>query len=95
MAQNTHVAVPANAWTELTDADITTATIQNLGSDYIWLAVSTSATAPTSTAGAIKLLPATIIPSTFTLIQLWPGVTGGDRLFAYSPTPCLVMISHA
>lgn len=35
MPQQTTISVPANTWTQLTDANVTTITFQNVGGDFV------------------------------------------------------------
>ena len=54
-AQNTTTTLPANTWTQLTDADITSATFQNNSGNVIFITGTAGAVAPTSLLGAIVL----------------------------------------
>ena len=38
MPQQTTISVPANTWTQLTDANVTTITFQNVGGDFVRIA---------------------------------------------------------
>lgn len=94
MAQNTTVDVPAATWTQLTDADISSITFQNLGGNYCLIKGTTDGTAPTSTAGAIRYNPGQGERNA-TMTDLFPGITGVDRLWAYAADATAVMVSHA
>jgi hypothetical protein len=54
MAQNTTISVPASTWTQLTDADVTNITFQNVSSNHVLIKGTTDATAPTSKDGAYQ-----------------------------------------
>lgn len=94
-ARNAHVAISPNAWTELTDSDVTAITAQNLHDfQYVWLK-ATSGSAPTDHDGAIAL-PAGQMFVNETLEDLWPGATGAVRVFAMAQAlDDHVMVSHA
>jgi len=94
MAQNTTVTVPAGAWTQLTDADITSITFQNVGSNYILIKATTDATAPTSNVGSIRYNPGQG-ERNVALSDLFPGLAGRDRVWAYADNITPVVVSHA
>ena len=94
MAQNTTISIPAATWTLLTNSDITAATLQNLTGNIVLLAGTVGATPPTDALGAIRLYPGQLNINT-AIASLYPGVTGANRLYAYSSTPATVFISHA
>ena len=94
MAQNTTITVPAGAWTQLTDADITSITFQNIGSNHIMVKATTDGTAPTNYAGAIRYNPGQG-ERNVALSDLFPGLAGRDRLWAYATDATQVVISHA
>jgi hypothetical protein len=94
MAQNTTITVPAGAWTQLTDADITSITFQNIGSNHIMVKATTDGTAPTNYAGAIRYNPGQG-ERNVALSDLFPGLAGRDRLWAYATDATQVVVSHA
>ena len=94
MAQNTTIAVPAATWTQLTDADITSITFQNIGSNHILVKATTDGTAPTDYAGAIRYNPGQG-ERNVALSDLFPGLAGRDRLWAYATEATQVVVSHA
>ena len=94
MAQNTTITVPAGAWTQLTDADITSITFQNIGSNHIMVKATTDGTAPTNYAGAIRYNPGQG-ERNVALSDLFPGLAARDRLWAYATDATQVVISHA
>ena len=94
MAQNTTITVPAGAWTQLTDSDITSITFQNIGSNHIMVKATTDGTAPTNYAGAIRYNPGQG-ERNVALSDLFPGLAGRDRLWAYATDATQVVVSHA
>ena len=94
MAQNTTITVPAGAWTQLTDADITSITFQNIGSNHIMVKATTDGTAPTNYAGAIRYNPGQG-ERNVALSDLFPGLAGRDRLWAYATDATQIVVSHA
>ncbi len=94
MAQNTTITVPSRAWTQLTDADITSITFQNIGSSHIFIKATTDTTAPTNFAGAIRYNPGQG-ERNVALSDLFPGLAGRDRVWAYAEDATPVVVSHA
>lgn len=95
MAQNTTLTIPPATWTLITDSDVTAATWCNTGPGTLWIKATTDTTAPTSTASAIPYPPGMGERSSTLLSDLWPGLAGRDRLWAYSDVNGQVTISHA
>ena len=94
MAQNTTITVPAATWTQLTDADITSITFQNVGSNHIVIKATTDATAPTTTTGGFRYNPGQG-ERNVALSDLFPGIAARDRLWCYSTDATSVVVSHA
>ena len=94
MAQNTTVNAPAGTWTQLTDADITAITFQNIGGYHVLIKATTDATAPTSPSGAIRYNPGQGERNA-NMSDLFPGITGADRLWAFCDQPASIFVSHA
>lgn len=94
MAQNTTLNIPANTWTLLTDADVSTVTFANVTGSTVWIKATTDTTEPTDRAGAIPYSPG-FGESAAAMTDLFPGLSGADRLWAYSTEPASVFISHA
>jgi hypothetical protein len=93
MPQNTTVNVPAGAWTQLTDADVSAITFQNIGGHFILVKATTDDTAPTDTTAAIRYNPGQG-ERNVTLSDLFPGLSGRDRVWAYSDSNTSVFVSH-
>lgn len=93
MPRNTTINVPANTWTELTSANVTALTFQTSDS-HLRVKGTIGAVAPTDSLGAI-LYGGFSGERNTPVIDLWPGLTGVNRVWAYSQTPTGVMVSHA
>ena len=94
MPQNTTIALTANTWTQVTDADVTGIRLCNLGTEPVWMQATAGAVPPTDTSGAVPLRPGEILTTDMTLTKLWPGVVG-TRVYVYSPVISRVSVSHA
>jgi hypothetical protein len=94
MAQHTTVAVPAEVWTQLTNGDATAVTFQNRGGLDVYIAATTNTTAPTSLDTAL-VYGGGQGERGVDIADLFPGLAGADRLWAYSPAAARVFISHA
>ena len=97
MAQNTSFIVNNTAYTLLTNSDVTAIRVQNQSGVQVLVQVNTSATLPTSDAGAILLNPWEGLDASLTLAQLFPGVSA-TRVFAKTASfgaGAQVSVSHA
>lgn len=96
MAQNTTITVPADTWTQLTDANVTAITFRNNSSGGYELLVkgTAGAVAPTDSLGSIGY-PAGFGERNVLLADLFPGVSGRNRLYVYARTGASVFVSHA
>lgn len=93
MAQNTTVTVTAGSWTQLTDADVTSITFQNVSGYHMLVKATADATAPTSLDGAARYNPGQG-ERNVSLSDLFPGISG-VRLWALSNEAVEVLVSHA
>lgn len=93
MAQNTTKTLTAGGWTQLTDADVTSITFQNIGGYHVLVKGTTDATAPTDTTGAVRYNPGQG-ERNVALSDLFPGIAA-VRVWAYSDQGISVMVSHA
>jgi hypothetical protein len=93
MAQNTHIAVPAEAWTLLTDANVTSLTFQNVGAGAVSIKGTTNTTEPTDLAGAALYVQGQG-ERNVALSDLFPGIAA-VRVWAYSGAGSTVLVSHA
>lgn len=94
MPQNTTINVAKNTWTLLTDANVTSVTFQNISGNFVQIKGTVGASAPTSVAGAIRYNPGQG-ERNVTLTDLFPGVSGVNRIYAFSPDGAAMVISHA
>lgn len=94
MAQNTTVSLAANTWTQLTNADITSITFQNIGEYAILVKATTDETAPTTDSGAIRYNPGQG-ERNVSLSDMFPGLGSRDRLWAFCAQATRVVVSHA
>lgn len=95
MPQNTNIALTAGVWGQLTNADVTALRVQNLNGYEIKIKATVGAVAPTDATGAITILPYGAIAADLTLAQLFPGVAGANRVYAFADIPAIVSVSHA
>lgn len=94
MAQNTTLTIPAGTWTQLTDADIARITFQNVGSNHVLIKATIGASTPTNATGAVRYNPGQGERNVL-LTDLFPGLVGANRVYAYSPDASQVVVSHA
>lgn len=82
MAQNATVTV-TRTWTQLTNADATSITISNRGSEEIEIMGAASASAPAASDGVVGILMerGTAVVNR-TLADLFPGITTPVRVYA-------------
>lgn len=95
MAQDTKLFLPKDVWTLLTNVNVAAARVQNRCMTSIELQATNGTTPPTGTNATLTLLAGEILAADMTLAQLWPGVTGANRLWALSWTDTSVSVSHA
>lgn len=94
MAQNTTVSVPARTWTQLTNADVSAITFQNISGQTIKVKGTVGAVAPDDATGSFGYTAGTGEVNVV-LSELFLGVTGVNRVYAYSHGPAAVAVSHA
>lgn len=94
MPRNTTVTCTGGAWTEITDADVTNITFQNLSEKDTILVKVTTGSAPSDTLGA-ALYPPLNGEINVALAELFSGVSTGDRVFVYCAQTVDVFVSHA
>ena len=95
MPRTVDITCPARTWTALTDADVDALTVSNRGQHGVFLQGRANTTAPTTTAGAVPLLPGQVIAADITLAQLFPGVSTPVRVFAFAPEGAVLSVQHA
>lgn len=94
MAQNTTKNVPADTWTQLTDANVSSITFQNISGNFVLVKGAVGAVTPTDRTGAIRYNPGQGERNVL-LTDLFPGLSGVNRVYAYSLDGAQVVVSHA
>lgn len=94
MPQQTTVNVSAGDWVEITAGDVTQLTFQNIGTNHVLIMGTVGAVAPTSPSGALRYNPGQG-ERLGALTDLFPGVSGANRVFAYAESPGSITVSHA
>ena len=95
MPQSDTKPIPKWTWTQLTDADVTAITFQNVGGAVMLVEATNGGTAPTSTAGALEYRPGQG-ENNVTVANLFAGVTTANRVWAWGRDDATVAtVSHA
>lgn len=94
MAQNTTLSITASTWTLLTDSNVSSITFQNVGSNHILVKGTVGATPPSNSNGAIRYNPGQGERNVL-LTDLFPGVSGATRIYAWAEAATPVVVSHA
>lgn len=94
MARNETLDLVADTWTQLTSGNVTTITFQNNGTDPILVKGTVGANAPTDEEGAI-IYESGEGEKNARLADLFPGVSGANRVYAKCADAGVVMVSHA
>jgi hypothetical protein len=92
-ARNTTLNLVAGTWLQLTDNNVTLITFQNRGQTDIYVAGTTSASAPANRLTAIKYGPGQG-ERNVSLGDLFPGISA-VRVYAVSDSNIEVYVSHA
>ena len=94
MAQNTTISVPATTWTLLTDGNISSITFQNIGNNALLIKGTVGTTPPSDANGALRYNPRQGERNA-ALTDLFPGLSGANRVYAYADDAVQVVVSHA
>lgn len=97
MAQHTIKTLAPETWVQLTDADISAITFQNVGDDDVYIVIQTTVSTPTGSPGeniCYRYGPKTG-ERNVTLADMAPGLTSPDRVYAYAENGGAVLVSHA
>ena len=94
MAQQITKQIAAATWTELTNANVTTITFQNISGYFVLIKGTVGANAPTDLSGTIRYNPGQG-ERNVALTDLFPGVSGANRVYAYSVDGGSLLVSHA
>lgn len=95
MPRNAIVILEPETWTEITDADVTALRVQSLNGNPIKLMATAGAVTPADDAGHIELNSREIIGADYELVDLWPGVGGANRVWAWCQYHAKLSVSHA
>ena len=90
----TGLSSPPKEWVELTTADVSEITFQNVGNGTMWVKATVGSVEPTSTSGSLEY-PGGAREVDVLLSDLFPGIAGANRLWAYSDVGTTVAVSHA
>ena len=95
MARNETLTLTAGEWNEITNADVSSITFQNV-SPYPIFVTATTGAAPstTETDGAVRYNPGQG-ERNVVLADLFPGVSAADRVYVTSEGKATVFVSHA
>lgn len=93
MARNTTLDLTAGEWTELTSADVTAITFQNVSGGALLVKGAANATAPTDDLSAVIYSPLEGERAA-ALADLFPGIAA-KRVYGKSSSGGKVMVSHA
>lgn len=94
MARNTTLTLPANDWLQITNANVTALTFQNVGPYGLAIKATVDETEPSDIVGALRYAPGQGERSVL-LADLFPGIDGAARVWAYCESPSSVFVSHA
>ena len=95
MPQNATVSIPGATWTQITNSDVSALRVQVFGEVAVHLMATAGAAAPASLAGSLRIPGGGIVAADLTLAQLFPGVSGANRVYAWCQTPASLSVSHA
>ena len=94
MAQNTTVNIPANVWTQITDGNVASITFQNISGNFVRVKGTVGATAPTDLAGSLRYNPGQGERNVL-LADLFPGISGANRVYVFADSGAQVAVSNA
>ena len=95
MPKNATITLLPNTWTLLTDDNVSSLTVQNLSIYAIRLQASNGAVSPPTGPAGPSLLPQMYFPPHVPVSELWKGVPGANRVWAWSAVKAEVWVSHA
>lgn len=94
MVRNKTVGLVADEWTELTADNVAEITFQNVGGSRMLIKGTAGAVAPTDLDGALAYAVGQG-ERNVALADLFPGVVGANRVFAYVKAAGAAVVSHA
>lgn len=94
MAQNTTINIPAATWTQITDGNVTAMTFQNISGNFVLVKGTVGATAPTTLPGSLRYNPGQG-ERNVALADLFPGISGVNRLYVFADSGAQMVVSNA
>lgn len=95
MSINDNVSLAAGVAVQLTNANASSIRVQNPGNHTIKLQATVGAVEPTDWDGSLFLGGKETLAADLTIAQLWPGVSGANRVYAICDFNTFVSVSHA
>lgn len=95
MAFHDNVALVKGVWRQVTNGNVTALRVQNRGGYPVFLQATIGEVEPADLRGALELRPGDTLAADLTLAQLWPGVAGANRIYAWCASNSEVSASHA
>jgi hypothetical protein len=95
MPQTTNVTCTARTWTLITNSDCTALRVVNRSQYGVFLKATVGTTPPTDANGALSLRPNETLAGDLTLVQMFGGTTGANRVYAFAPEGAVLSVSHA
>lgn len=99
MASHQSVTLAPNAWTQVTGSDVSAAMLQNQSGYAIRVLATAGVTPPAATpaviATGIEFFPGGGFDASRLLSEIFPGITGANRIWAYCSMHGQVVCSHA
>ncbi|NTT88393.1 hypothetical protein [Tabrizicola fusiformis] len=99
MPRSAIVNVPIRSWTELTAGDVAAIAVQCQSAYPVLLTATTGAApagVPDDTIATYVISPGQLLPASVWLADLWPGVSGAKRVWAWSEgAGAACAVSHA
>lgn len=86
------VSLSPLTWTQITAADVTNITFDNVGGTDCWIKRG-AGTAPTDLSGAMRVRPGTRAVNE-AIDEVWPGLSGA-RVWAFCITEGQLAVQHA
>lgn len=82
-----------NKWIQLTESNVDRITFQNLGVNNLYVKATNGANEPSNASGALEY-PGAAKENYVRLSDLFPGISGANRLWAYAESSTTVFVSH-
>lgn len=93
MARHETLVLLPETWTQLTNSDVQSIVIQNQKFRTLLIMATVGAVAPTTTNGAWRYEQTR--GEILVIADLFPGISGANRIYAFTNEAGLVTVSHA